>query len=229
MRLISLLPAATELLGAIGAHDLLVARSHECDHPPGVCDLPALTSQRIDSAAESAAIDNAVRAALASGEGLYRLDETLLRALQPDLIITQDLCQVCSIDLPAVRRAAASMSPQPQILCLNPTSLEEVFDDLLRVGAAVGRAAQAQGAVVALRDRYFAARDHVNAYAPGPVVAFLEWLDPLYVGGHWIAQLIANAGAAHPLNGPGVPSRVVTPDELVATSPEVLIIAPAAN
>ena len=93
MRLISLLPAATELLGAIGAHDLLVARSHECDYPPGVCDLPALTSQRIDSAAESAAIDNAVRAALASGEGLYRLDETLLRALQPDLIITQDLCQ----------------------------------------------------------------------------------------------------------------------------------------
>lgn len=226
MRLISLLPAATEMLGAIGAHDLLVARSHECDYPPEVRDLPALTRSRIDSAADSAAIDKAVRARLASGEGLYLLDEARLRELRPDLIITQDLCEVCSIDLPTVQRVAAGINPRPQILSLNPTSLEDVFDDLLRVGEAIGQRAQAETALVTLRERYYAAKDHVNAYAPGPVVAFLEWLDPIFVGGHWTPQLIASAGAPHPLNSAAMPSRTVSPDELLAAAPDVLIIAP---
>ncbi len=226
MRVISLLPAATEMLSAIGAIDLLVARSHECDYPPNVHSLPALTAQRIDSSADSATIDKAVREHLASGDGLYRLDETQLTTLRPDLIITQDLCEVCSIDLLSVQRVAAAMRPQPTVLSLNPTSLEEIFDDLLRVGRAVDRIDAAQAAVVALRECYFNAREHVNAYAPGPTVAFLEWLDPIFVGGHWTPQLIEHAGAQHPLNSPGSPSRVVSPDELVASAPEALIIAP---
>lgn len=226
MRVISLLPAATEMLSAIGALDVLVARSHECDYPPEVQTLPALTSQRIDSSSDSATIDRAVRDHLDSGEGLYLLDEAKLRDLQPDLIITQDLCNVCSIDRRTVEHVAAAMTPQPRVLSLNPSSLEDVFDDLLRVGDAIGRTAPAEAAIVALRERYYAAKDHVNAYVPGPAVAFLEWLDPIFVGGHWTPQLITNAGARHPLNNAGAPSRVVTPEELRAAAPDVLVIAP---
>lgn len=226
MRVVSLLPAATEMLDALGAGDLLVGRSHECDHPPQVLALPALTAQRIDSATGSAAIDAAVRRHLASGEGLYLLDGARLAALKPDLILTQDLCEVCSIDLRSVERLAASLDPRPRVLTFNPTCLEDVFDDLLRLGEAIGRSAAAEQAVVALRERYYSARDHVNAYEAGPVVAFLEWLDPLFVGGHWTPQLIEAAGGRHPLNAPGRPSRVITPDELAACDPDHLIIAP---
>lgn len=226
MRVISLLPAATEMLGAIGAGDLLVARSHECDFPRDIQTRPALTAQRIDSSADSAAIDQAVREHLESGRGLYLLDEAQLAALRPDLIITQDLCEVCSIELRSVQRVAAAMHPPPAVLSLNPTSLEDVFDDLLRVGQAVDRLDAAQAAVVALRERYFNAREHVNAYEPGPTVAFLEWFDPIFVGGHWTPQLIAQAGAQHPLNAAGSPSRVASPDELIASAPDALILAP---
>ena len=118
------------------------------------------------------------------------------------------------------------MDPQPRVLSLNPTSLEDVFDDLLRLGQAVGCSAWAEAAVVALRDRYYSARDHVNAYVPGPAVAFLECLYPIFAGGRWTAPLITSAGARHPLNEAGAPSRVVTPDELAAAAPEALIIAP---
>jgi len=226
MRVISLLPAATEMLSAIGAGHLLVARSHECDAPPEVQTLPALTSPGIDSSADGATIAQAVRNRLASGASFSLLDEARLRELRPDLIITQDRCEVCSIDLRTVQRAVADMDPQPRVLSLNPTSLEDVFDDLLRLGQAVGCSARAESAVVVLRDRYYSARDHVNPYVPGPVVAFLEWLDPIFVGGRWTAQLITSAGARHPLNDAGAPSRVVSPDELVAAAPEALIIAP---
>ncbi len=226
MRIVSLLPAATEMLGAIGALELLVGRSHECDHPPDVARVAALTAQRIDSSGGSAAIDAAVRQHLACGEGLYVLDEARLAALRPDLILTQDLCAVCSIDRRRVEHVAGSLRPRPKILAFNPTSLEGVFDDLLRLGEAIGRSGEAERAVVALRERYFAARDCVNAYESGPVVAFLEWLDPLFVGGHWTPQLIQAAGAQHPLNGPGKPSRVIAADELASCDPEHLIIAP---
>lgn len=226
MRIVSLLPAATEMLGAIGSLDLLVGRSHECDHPPGVARVAALTAQRIDSSGASAAIDAAVRQHLASGAGLYVLDEARLAALRPDVILTQDLCAVCSIDRRRVERLADSLRPRPEILAFNPTSLEGVFDDMLRLGEAIGRSGDAERAVVALRERYFAARDCVNAYESGPVVALLEWLDPLFVGGHWTPQLIHAAGAQHPLNEPGKPSRVIAPDELTACDPEHLIIAP---
>lgn len=226
MRIVSLLPAATEMLGAIGALELLVGRSHECDHPPDVARVAALTAQRIDSSGGSAAIDAAVRQHLACGEGLYVLDEARLAALRPDLILTQDLCAVCLIDRRRVEHVAGSLRPRPKILAFNPTSLEGVFDDLLRLGEAIGRSGEAERAVVALRERYFAARDCVNAYESGPVVAFLEWLDPLFVGGHWTPQLIQAAGAQHPLNGPGKPSRVIAADELASCDPEHLIIAP---
>ncbi|MFG0329901.1 MAG: ABC transporter substrate-binding protein [Phycisphaerales bacterium] len=228
MRVVSLLPSATETLAAIGAADLLVGRSHECDWPASIADRPVLTAQRVDPDASSAEIDRQVHEQFESGgaTSLYTIDEARLRALEPDLILTQDLCEVCSIDLNTVRRIAADLSPTPEIVSLNPTSLEEVFDDLLRVGEAVDRPDDAKRAMVELRERYFSAKDHVNAYMTGPEVAFLEWIDPIFVGGHWTPQLIEAAGGTHSLNPPGAKSRAVEPLELVEAQPEWLVVAP---
>lgn len=207
---------------------MLVGRSHECDFPVSIADRPVLTSQKTH-AATSAEIDRQVREALAEGSGgtsLYRLDVDLLRELRPDLILTQDLCDVCSIDLNAVRAAAAGMPAKPAVVSLNPASIEDVFDDMLRVGHAICMAAQATDATARLRDRYWSARDRVNPYVDGPEVAFLEWMAPLFVGGHWTPQLIQMAGGRHSLNEPGKKSRQVSPEELVASRPERVIICP---
>ncbi|MCL4212028.1 MAG: hypothetical protein KJZ68_15350, partial [Phycisphaerales bacterium] len=173
MRIISLLPSATELLVAAGGERLLVGRSHECDWPPSITDRPVLTGQRTH-AATSTEIDAQVSASLAAGQSLYSLDVERLKALRPDLILTQDLCEVCSIDLNTVRMVAGSIDPPPRVLSLDPRTLEDVFDDLLRVGEAAGLQDSARDAMVALRGRYWEARDHVNTYLDGPEVAFLE-------------------------------------------------------
>lgn len=231
MRIVSLLPSATETLCAIGGGDLLVGRSHECDFPASVTHRPVLTSQKT-TGGTSAEIDQQVRAALntestsTGSASLYSLDVDLLRSLQPDLILTQDLCEVCSIDLNTVRAVAASLDPQPHVLSLNPHSLDDVFDDMLRVGEAAGLASESREAMIALRERAWAAREYVNAYIEGPVVAFLEWMDPLFIGGHWTPQLIQFAGGRHTLNAPGEQSRRIDPEELIESMPERLIICP---
>jgi len=228
MRVVSLLPSATEILFAVGGGDLLVGRSHECDHPRSVCGLPVLTGQRT-VATSSAEIDREVRETLDSEGGaasLYTLDVDLLRSLRPDVILTQDLCAVCSIDLDAVREVARGMDPPPGIVSLDPKCLDDVFDDLLRVGTAVGRETEAHDAMIRLRDEYWTAVDFTNPFAPAPEVGFLEWMDPLFVGGHWTPELIEKAGGRHSLNPRGEKSRQVTPDALVAAAPERLIICP---
>lgn len=223
---------------------MLVGRSHECDFPPAVRGLPVLTAQRTDPGASPADIDRAVRDRLAGGHSLYWLDAGLLSGLKPDLVLTQELCRVCSIDLEAVRAVVAGLSPRPRVLSLHPQGLEDVLDDLLNVGEAVGLAREASEAVVGLRERLFRAADYVNPYVDGPRVAFLEWTDPLYVGGHWTPQLIERAGGRHPLNptvaaagagaaaGPQAASRTAGPsvrvsvEELVASEPEAVIVCP---
>src|SRR5690606_14855063 len=144
----------------------------------------------------------------------YTLDVDQLRALQPDVILTQDLCEVCSIDLNTVRAVAANMPTSPRVVSLDPKSLEDIFDDLLKVGRAVQREDDAGKAMVALRERYWTARDYVNPYIEGPEVAFLEWMDPPFVGGHWTPQLIRDAGGRHSLNEPGAKSRAVHGEDL---------------
>lgn len=244
MRVVSLLPSATEILCLIGGEHLLVGRSHECDYPPGIGDRPILTAPAIDPSLPPAAIDRTVADALSSGRSLYRLDTPLLRELRPDVILTQDLCRVCSIDLETVRAAAADLDPPPRVVSLNPGSVEGVFDDIITVGSAVGMDREARAALVHLRERFFTAADHVNAFEAGPRVVLLEWCDPLFVGGHWTPQLIERAGGEHPLNptvplpgaGAGAggqmahriagPSVRVTPEQVAASSPEVLIVCP---
>ena len=230
MRVISLLPSATELLCAAGGEELLVGRSHECDYPTSIRDRPVLTAART-AATSSAEIDREVRATLEPGEGasaasLYTLDETLLASLRPDVILTQDLCEVCSIDLSTVRAVAARLESTPDIVSLNPTTMEQVLDDLLEVGIAVDRESAAQAALVELRERYWSAVDHVNPYLDGPEVAFLEWMDPLFAAGHWTPQLIEAAGGRHTLNAGGARSRRIAPEDLVASMPDRLIICP---
>jgi ABC-type Fe3+-hydroxamate transport system substrate-binding protein len=203
--------------------------------------LPKLTSQRVTSA-DLAAIDREVSHQLQEGESLYRLEEQLLRDLRPDLIITQDLCEVCSIDLKTVSRVAASMSPSPRVLSLNPATIEDVLDDVLKIGAAIGLEGAAQEEMVALRARLYAAEEYVNPYADGPVVGFLEWTDPLFCAGHWTVQLIERAGGRHPLNhtkaregagagaqhGQRIAGRSirVTDEKLEAARPDYLVICP---
>lgn len=225
MRVVSLLPSATELLVAAGGRDLLVGRSHECDFPADLAGVPTLTAARMHGGA-SAAIDAEVSAALAQGESLYRLDERLLAELAPDVILTQDLCEVCSIDLRSVERVAAGLARRPTVVSLNPTSVLDVFDDLLRVGEACGIVARAEDAMVALRARYWSAIDFVNPYVPGPEVLFLEWCDPPFTGGHWTPALLEAAGARHSLNPAGAKSRRATPEEILESSPERVVIAP---
>jgi ABC-type Fe3+-hydroxamate transport system substrate-binding protein len=254
MRVVSLLPSATEIILALTGPDAvrgegpvrLVGRSHECDWPPdvGLNRIPALTAARTHFTT-SAAVDQAVRTALAAGESLYTLDTALLASVRPDVIITQDLCEVCSIDLETVRQAAASISPVPKVVSLNPQTFDDVLDDIMSVGEAVGMPKRSIEVVAGLRERASRAQEYVNPYTEPPSVAFLEWTDPLFVGGHWTPQLIERAGGAHPLNpsrpadGSGAAAGMigqtmrragksirVSPEQLTESRPEWLLVCP---
>ena len=233
MRVVSLLPSATEILCRIGGEDLLVGRSHECDWPPQIKDRPVLTGQRTPSPTgigASAEIDQAVREALGAGksanQSLYTLDADALRNLRPDVILTQDLCDVCSIDLDTVRAVAAKMNPSPTIISLDPKSIWDVLDDCLKVGEAIGRPQQAERAMVEMREGWWTAVDHVNPFIEGPEVLFLEWMDPPFVGGHWTPEMITAAGGRHSLNLAGAKSRVASPEEIIEAAPQRIIICP---
>lgn len=245
MRVVSLLPSATETLCLVGGSDCLIGRSHECDYPSTIIDRPVLTAQATDFASQGASgVDAAVSRALSEGRSLYTLDTRLLADLRPDVILTQDLCDVCSIDLDTVRAVAASLDPAPAVVSLNPQTFEAVLDDVITVGRAIGREPEADDALRRLRDRYFAAAELVTPYQAQPTVAFLEWTDPLFIGGHWTPQLVERAGGAHPLNpttpvpgagdaaGMQAASRtagksVRIPGEVLASlDPDVLIVCP---
>lgn len=248
MRIVSLIPSGTEIVALLGAQGMLVGRSHECDYPSSVCDLPALTSPTTHfdpgSGVGAREIDRQVAGSVTAAESLYRLDTKTLRALAPDVIITQDLCSVCSIDLDAVRRAAADLPNQPRIIALNPTTVEDILDDIYRVGEALGCDERAMHLAVGLRQRMDRAEEHINPYDDGSVCGFMEWTDPIYVAGHWTVQLIERAGARHPLNqtvarpgsgaavGPQQAQRVaghsiaVSSEVFCATKPRYLVVAP---
>lgn len=235
VRAVSVLPSATEMLCFIGGGGRLVGRSHEDNYPAEITHLPVLTGQRTQFTT-CADVDKQVSAALSSGQSLYTLDVELLKQLRPDVILTQDICSVCAIDLPTVERVAAQISPSPQVVSLNPMSLNDVLANITQVGEAVGMQEEAAAAIAGLRARLAAVDARVEAWrqrrgpGEGPNVAFVEWPDPIYVGGHWTPELIARAGGRHPLNptrGEGAGKSFPVPVErFVESDPDLIIICP---
>ncbi len=225
MRIASLVPSATEALFALGLGDSVVAVTHECDHPPAATELPKLTASVIGEGLEPAEIDARVREVTARGESLYTLDEATLAALDPDLIVTQALCAVCAVSFDDVRAVASRLATRPAVVSLDPETLEEVLGDLPRLAAAAGEPALGDRLLERLRPR-LAGVDAAVAGLPRPRVAALEWLDPLYAGGHWVPEMIARAGGEDVLGRTGEKSRVISWDELAAAAPEVIVVMP---
>jgi iron complex transport system substrate-binding protein len=226
MRIVSFLPAGTEIAWALGAGDQLVGRSHECDYPPEVTSLPVVSRPALDLAGLSQdAIDSAVAARLRSGESLYQVDEILLRDLAPDVVLTQDLCQVCAPSGNELTRALRELPSKPEVLWLTPQNLSEIEENIIAVGVATGRRDVAQQLIDANRHRITAVSNAV-ANLPRRRVAFLEWTDPLFCAGHWVPQMIALAGGIDPLGKSGADSGRMTWDEVREAKPEMIVVAP---
>jgi iron complex transport system substrate-binding protein len=225
-RIVSFLPAATEITYALGAGADLVGRSHECDYPPQVRSLPVVSKPALPLEGLSQhEIDRAVSAHLATGESLYQVDELLLDELRPDLVFTQDLCQVCAPSGNELGRALSELSHQPQVLSLTPRNLAEIEENIVAIGDATGRAEAARQLVSENRERV---RNVVSAVSGATArrVAFLEWTEPLFCAGHWVPEMVSAAGGDDPLGQPGADSRRMTWDDVAASSPEMIIVAP---
>ena len=223
MRVASLLPSATEMVHFCGAGDALVGVTHECDYPPGVERLPHLTSSKIDQRMSSAEIDAAIAGHLTDTGSIYALDARLLEELDPDLIITQGLCEVCAVSTNLVEEAASGL--RTRIFSLNPTSLREVLDDTVAVGEALGRGEEARAKVAALGER-LARVEAAVAGLPRPRVGCIEWLDPPFSAGHWVPEMVSIAGGEEVLAGPSVPSSRLGWEEVFEAAPEVLVLMP---
>lgn len=230
MRIVSLLSSATEMLFALGLGEQVLALSHECDWPAEAASLPRATRSRIDSRQPSQQIDEQVKRLVAAGEPLYEIDEALIRELKPELIVTQAQCDVCAIRLADVLRLQSSAPELAhcRVLPLNPSSLADVLDDVLRVGAATGHESAAQQLVASYRERVDAVR-RPTALLTGeerPTVLCVEWIEPLMPAGNWTPQLIQYAGGQSILAVAGEHSRYASWDDVAAIDPRTILIAP---
>lgn len=206
MRIISLVPAGTEIAFALGLESDVVAISHECDYPPQARNLPRLTHSAVgDATLTSAEIDAAVSTRKATGAPLYHIDAEQLSALAPDLILTQGLCDVCALPSRAVRAALAQMSPRPPLVSLDGRSIDGVLESIVEIGRVTGQDSRAAELVSTLRERLARVVSAVADRQPVRVVC-LEWLDPPYACGHWIPEMVRLAGGEDPLGRPGIPS-----------------------
>jgi iron complex transport system substrate-binding protein len=229
MRIISLLPAATEMVCALGAAGSLVGISHDSDFPAELLQagIPRVTRSTIDGNAAPREIDRMVRVARTLDESLHVLDARAIAELEPDVIITQGICDVCAIRESDVRIVAESLSRPPIVLSLSADSLDEMFNDIRRVGAVIERSPVAESLVLRLEARLRKVHERLVAAAvPRPRVAVLEWTDPIYNAGHWVPQMVRRAGGIEVLAKAGERSRVVTMEELVAAKADTIIVAP---
>lgn len=226
MRIISLLPSATETLFALGLDREIVGVSHECDFPAQARTKPAVIHSRLPHGAPPAEIDRLVREYVARGESLYAVDAQRLEELHPDLIITQDLCHVCAASPDDLATALTRFDRRPEVLCLNPQDLGDVWRDILLVGEATCRGMQAEQLVDEIGQRQGALEQQLDSSARRPRVAFLEWLEPIYVGGHWVPEMIRCAGGEDALGSVGKASFRIPLQEVVEAEPDILLIAP---
>jgi iron complex transport system substrate-binding protein len=222
VRVVSLLPAATEIVAALGNQSLLVGISHECDYPPSVLHLPRVTTTPIDIRASGAAIDAEVGRLHQAGQPVIAVDASALQQLQPDLIITQDLCQICAVSDGQVHRLAAGFQSPPQVLSLRARNLAGVWEDIRAVGAALELSAEAEELVLGLRSRLRLLAAERSAHSPR--VLCIEWLDPLYLAGHWVPELVAVAGGTDVGAAPGSRSVRAEWAALGQLQPECILV-----
>jgi iron complex transport system substrate-binding protein len=226
LRICSLLPSTTEILFSLGLEDSVVGVTHECDYPPAAQHKPRVTTSVIDSESlTSRQIDEAVRDSLKTAATIYHLDRELLDSLRPDLILTQELCDVCAVGFTEVREVVSSLSCDSRIVSLEPTTLAEVLDSILQVGRLTGTLRRAIEVNDGLRERFDAVQQRVSQRAPIRVLT-LEWLDPVFVGGHWVPEMVRLAGGHDVLGQEGQPSREATWDEVLESKPQVIVAMP---
>lgn len=223
MRVCSLLPSATEIVCALGMEHTLVGVSHECDFPPATAALPQLTRTTLPGDLASRAIDAAVSAVLYNGAGLYELDRTLLERLTPDVILTQQLCNVCAVSHHQLLSAMAALAHRPQVVYLEPHSLDDVLDQIRTVATALECAAAGERVIAQLTERIRAVRAITRGLAK-PRVLCLEWIDPLYCGGHWMADLVDIAGGYDGLSNPHQPSQRIQWHQVLAFAPQTIVL-----
>jgi iron complex transport system substrate-binding protein len=228
MRILSLLPAGTEIVCALGAASELVGISHECDFPADIRHLPRVTGTQIDSDAPSNEIDAAVRALVADGKPVFTLDAELIRTLAPDVIITQSLCEVCAVSDGVAQSIATVMAPAPVVVFpLVGSTLTGVWNDIQTVGQIIGRSAVATQLLAALNARVMNVHEKLKAArAPRPRVAVVEWIDPLFIAGHWTPELVRRAGGIDVIAEAGAHSVQTTVEAIRSARPEFLVFAP---
>ena len=225
MRIASLVPSATETLFALGLGPDVVGVTHECDYPPEAAELPHLTRTVIPEGLSTEEIDAAVRERTSRGEHLYELNADRLRDLEPDLIVTQALCEVCAVSFDDVRAVAEEIPSEPQVIALDPTTLGEVLNDVRRLAEATEDEGAADELLDEAANRIDVVRGRLEGVEPRSVAA-LEWLAPPYFAGHWVPQLIELAGGVDLLGLPGEKSRQGTWDEVGAAQPDVVVVMP---
>ncbi len=226
-RVASLIASATEIVAALGARDLLVARSHECDFPHDVAALPAVTAPKLDTARPSREIDRQVTMLLEQALSVYRVDAERLRALRPDVIVTQTQCEVCAVSLSDVEAALAGWTgARPKIVSLSPNGLADVFDDIARVAAAIGRPERGQTLVAELGSRMESIANRTAALPARPRVAAIEWIEPLMAAGNWVPELIDMAGGVDLFGTAGRHSPWLDWSDLVLADPDVILVLP---
>jgi iron complex transport system substrate-binding protein len=225
VRIVSLVPHATELLFALGLGPQVVAVTHECDHPPAALERERVTRDRLPAGLSASQIDAAVRERTLQGEAIYELDREALAALEPDLIVTQALCPVCAVSYEEVAELAAELHSRPSVIALDPKTLGDSFGDVRTLAGATGHREEGVALLAAATARIDRVKRAVRA-RPRPRVVALEWLDPVYVAGHWTPELIQLAGGKDALGLAGESSRVVSWESVAAAEPEVALVMP---
>jgi iron complex transport system substrate-binding protein len=227
MRIASLLPSTTEIVCALGLEDALVAITHECDYPPSVSGKPRLTASRIShETMSSAEIDHAVRSQLDGHGSIYDLDEVRLRELNPDLILTQELCDVCAVSYKIVEQAARMFETDVRVVSLEPNTIGDIFENIRLVGELTGRKSEANNLVGKLNSRLERVKELTAGINHRPRTLMLEWLEPAFAPGHWVPEQVALAGGDHGFGQAGRPSTTTTAEEIRAYAPEVIVLIP---
>ena len=227
MRVVSLLPSATEIVCALGGETLLVGRSHECDYPQSIIHLPICTESRIDAAASSALIDAQVKDALRDALSLYRVRTDVLQDLRPDLIITQAQCEVCAVSLKDVEAAIGKwIGSQPQVVSLNPQTLSDVWLSFQQVAELIGLAEKGVELIADCKQRIRETSPRANGWGRKPTVACIEWIEPLMAAGNWIPEMVELAGGVNLFGEAGKHSPWLAFEDLYRQDPDVIVVMP---